>query len=380
VGRVIFEPKVRDRYDGTSVRSVVRAIPPDHAYAGGEPWYLVESDYKGAELLVGAIASGDMVMLDHCQRNQLPEHDPNFFDTHSNLTVSAFRLPCAPTKAGLASIGKKHLRNGGKAVVFGYMYGRTAKAIAIALRQEGVNITLQEAQQFIDALEALYPDLKIFLNSCRARVKVGFIATMFGRYRRFPFTRDEQQLKKMEREAMNAPIQGAVADAMNMACHNIQAERKRLGMRFKLPLAIHDAVLLQVPESELHEVCRPDGLLKRAMVDQVPLMPRDLDGRLLLDGEIHRFGYSVDVHTHWGELLLADHLMEIGLPPEFVGWGRIPGGWQHFETETKVMDRDNNGKSKKSTFVAGSSCAGWRHGRHATVGTRGQRDVREARV
>lgn len=80
---------------------------------------LIESDFTGAELAVMAWMSGDENMIEHVRRNALPEDDPDFYDIHSNIAVTAFRLNCAPTKHGLASIGKKHLRVAAKAVVFG---------------------------------------------------------------------------------------------------------------------------------------------------------------------------------------------------------------------------------------------------------------------
>lgn len=93
------------------LRSVLKA-PPGYA--------IVEADYVGAELFGMAIMSGDDNMIDHAVRNQLPESDPNFYDIHSNIATMAFNLNCPPTKAGLASIGKKELRIVAKAVVFGF--------------------------------------------------------------------------------------------------------------------------------------------------------------------------------------------------------------------------------------------------------------------
>ena len=82
-------------------------------------WYFLESDFTGAELAVMAWISGDPTMIEHVRRNALPESDPNFYDMHSHMAVAAFHLPCEPTKKGLKSIGKKHLRVAAKAVVFG---------------------------------------------------------------------------------------------------------------------------------------------------------------------------------------------------------------------------------------------------------------------
>ncbi len=72
---------------------------------------LVEADFAGAELLGMALMSGDPVMIAHAQRASLPENHPNYYDIHSNVTVLAFNLTCPPTKSGLTSAGKAHLRS-----------------------------------------------------------------------------------------------------------------------------------------------------------------------------------------------------------------------------------------------------------------------------
>ena len=91
-------------------RTILRARPGN---------VLIESDFTGAELAVMAWASGDKNMIEHVRRNALPEDDPDFYDIHSHIAVKAFHLNCEPTKKGLASIHKKHLRVAAKAVVFG---------------------------------------------------------------------------------------------------------------------------------------------------------------------------------------------------------------------------------------------------------------------
>lgn len=98
-----------DRYPGP-LRAILRA-PEGHV--------LVEADYIGAELFAMAALSGDPTMLEHARRNQLPENHPDYYDIHSNVCVLAFGFDCPPTKAGLAGIGKKHMRVVAKSVLFG---------------------------------------------------------------------------------------------------------------------------------------------------------------------------------------------------------------------------------------------------------------------
>lgn len=296
----------------TSIRTVFCAAPGH---------FLVEADYSGAELMMAAIMAGDAAMIDHCRRNTLKDEDPNFYDIHSSLTVKAFRLDCEPTKAGLESLEKSHLRTVAKSVLFGLMYGRSARAIAIAVRQEGVYITEQEAREMIAAVFDEYPKLQELLDGCVARAEIGWLRNMFGRYRRFPFTNEESKRKAFGREAMNAPMQGGVADAVSIAARNIYDYRNDNGMRFTLNLQMHDALMLEVPADELLTVVDPEsGVLQTCMVDMLPLRQTDLTGTPTGNSETYRFGIGIDIYGSWGEDPHPDRFLDYGLSPEIVGW------------------------------------------------------------
>lgn len=316
-------PKTREKdfkrllkSDDVSLRAVIRPLDASDPGSGGEDWFFLETDYTGAELLVAAVMSQDMTMIDHCLRNQLPETDSNFYDIHSALTVNAFKLDCEPTKAGLKTVGKTHLRNVAKSIIFGVMYGRGANAITVALRQSGTYVEVHEVQQMITALFELYPDLKKFLDEAKRRVDIGWLCNSFGRYRRFPYTADEGKRASYAREAMNSPIQGCVADAVSTACSNFERYRKERGMKFKFGLTIHDAIIFMVPASELHHFLASDGIIRECMVNRVPLTPTDLNGDPLPEAKTYRFGCSLDVYGKWGEPPAVERLARNGLPLE----------------------------------------------------------------
>jgi len=296
-------------------------------------WFLVEADYSGAELMMAAIQAGDLKMIEHCQRNLLEDDHPDYYDIHSSLTVKAFRLACEPTKKALEGIKKDHLRTVAKSVLFGLMYGRSARAIAIAVRQEGVYITEQEAGEMIEAVFEAYPQLEALLENCRNRVEPGWMRNMFGRLRRFPYTKDESKRKAFGREAMNAPMQGGVADAMSIAARNIIDYRDRQQMRYKLALQIHDAFILHVPADELeHVIDSVAGVFKRCMVDAVPLRQTDLEGHRTANDEVYRFGIGIDIYGGWGEVPDPARFLDYGLDPALADWkldDNDPDRWLH---------------------------------------------------
>jgi DNA polymerase I-like protein with 3'-5' exonuclease and polymerase domains len=166
----------------------------------------IEADYSAAEVAGVAWMSGDPQLIEHARRSALPEDHPDYFDIHSNIAVRAFQLNCLPTKKGLKSIDKIALRTAAKAVFFGYLYGQGAESAARKAREEGADVTTQDAQALIDSLNSTYPLLAEFFDECRSRaIDPGWLRNCFGRYRRFSETFDRQVIGESQRQAMNFP-------------------------------------------------------------------------------------------------------------------------------------------------------------------------------
>ena len=309
-----------------TLRSVLKASP-GHV--------MVEADYVGAELFGMAVMSGDENMIKHALRNQLPETHPDYYDIHSQVACFAFKLTCPPTKSGLAAIGKKHIRIVAKSVIFGIAYGRGPKAIAIAAKEQGIEIEVDEAQAVIDAIFLMYPRLSPFFNECKQRatgdyidpltgttVAGRYLCNCYGRFRRFPDANFDRGLAgEFERQAMNYPIQSMIASAVSRALayiHDYKEKQLKQGRDlFKVLLQIHDAVLLEVPYEHVKHVC--EYVLPTFMRDAVPIYPSSLDGLPTGAGPYY-LGIEMEVVKHWGELLTATEARELGLP---VGVGGV---------------------------------------------------------
>lgn len=306
-----------DQYIYT-IRSIVRASPGN---------VLVEFDYKGAELLGAAVMADDTTMIDHVLRNQLPDgedppgvpKDPRYYDIHSAVAVMAFRLKCEPTKAGLKSIGKKDLRNIAKTVIFGLMYGRQARAIAMAAREQKVNLSVEDAQRIIDTIYRMYPNLESFFQDCQARaVEERCLCSAYGRWRRFAQAFDDRTAGEFGRQAMNFPIQSMIASALNRGLGWFRYGLRENGWDdVKIILAIHDAVLLECPPHRVPGLCdKNTGLIKWAMCEQVPIYPTTLDGTPTGKGPYH-LGVSVEVSENWSEPVSLERGKIIGLDPMY---------------------------------------------------------------
>ena len=282
----------------------------------------IEADYTGAELAGIMWMAQDPAGIEHVRRNMLPEDHEDFYDMHSQAAVSAFNLTCAPTKKGLYDAGCPGLRVAAKNVKFGIPYGRGAAAIARQCREEGVDVTEDDAQILIDDYFITYPHTHTFLAQCRARVhNPGWVCNAFGRYRRFPTAREKSTVAEQERQAQNFPIQSLVADAMNLAITNLHSYRnEHPGVEYDIVMQIHDAVLLEVPIEHVAEVC--DTVLPYCMTETVPVVPTDLTGERMRDADgnllTYRLSSDRDISTNWGITINEEQAQSLGIPKRLV--------------------------------------------------------------
>ncbi len=144
-----------------------------------------------AEMAVIGLAAQDPTMMDHVRRNCLKEDHPDYLDPHSLMAINAFGLDnevnralvlskggklsadgrLLPNKTTLELIDRKALRVAAKNVNFGVPYGRSAEAIARQCREEGADVSIEDAQKLIDTYKQTnYPLVAAYLDRCAARV------------------------------------------------------------------------------------------------------------------------------------------------------------------------------------------------------------------
>ena len=293
------------------LRSIVEA-KPGHVF--------VDADYTGAELAIMAWQSGDKNMIDHVRRSGLDESDTDYYDIHSNVAVSAFGLTCPATKKGLASVGKAALRTAAKAVVFGYAYGQQAEATSRKAKQEGADVSVEQAQRLIDGLVAMYEALPYYFQSCRdMSQEPGYIVNCFGRYRRFVPSRERDVVSEQQRQAMNFPIQSAVADAMSRALDHLywyRFEQDNPDMWYDIVLQVHDAVVLEVPYHCVDWVV--SDVIPTCMSKRVEVYPCHLDGtRYTQAGSYNLQVPPPDIFRKWSVPVTKDECKQIGISKSY---------------------------------------------------------------
>jgi DNA polymerase I-like protein with 3'-5' exonuclease and polymerase domains len=209
-----------------------------------------------------------------------------------------------------------HFRTLAKNVIFGIAYGRQAKAIALQAKEQGINVSVHEAQTVIDAIFKMYPELLPFFNEAKSRaIKEKWLCNCFGRFRRFPTTSDYKLEGEFERQAMNFPIQSMIASCVDRGIAYLVDRIEELGLQneIRILLQIHDAVLL---EAKFEYVEFAQQLIQWAFVDMVEIWPTNLGGQPRGDGP-YRLGLDFEVSKHWGEKFTYEEAIKVGLDPKF---------------------------------------------------------------
>lgn len=203
--------------------------------ASSDSHVLVSADYSQIELRVIASVSKDKSMMEAFIQN---------LDIHTSTAAKVFDVHYDEVT--------KEMRSKAKMVNFGIIYGISAFGLS-----ERLGIPRKEAKEIIDEYFVKFPGIKSYMDNTIAEAKQnGYVKTLLGRRRYVPDISSANQTVRgfAERNAINAPIQGAAADMIKLAMIKVQNKLKELNLKTILTLQVHDELLLDVPLDELEIV------------------------------------------------------------------------------------------------------------------------------
>ena len=216
--------------------------------------HLVAADYSQIELRIMAHLSGDEGLLQAFANNE---------DIHRATAAEIFMTQAADVTT--------EQRRYAKVINFGLIYGMSAFGLA---RQLGVE--RGAAQAYIERYFARYPGVKNYMDSTRLQAKEqGYVETVFGRRLWLPEINSSNGMKRQgaERAAINAPMQGTAADLIKLAMIAVQHWLETEKLHSRLIMQVHDELVLEVPEDELHLVKSAlPGLMCNVADLKVPLL------------------------------------------------------------------------------------------------------------
>lgn len=197
---------------------------------------LLSADYSQIELRVLAHISGDKNMQQAFIDNE---------DIHAETARKIYGLQ--PDEEVTYE-----MRRHAKAVNFGIVYGISAYGLA-----QSIGVSRKQAQRFIDAYLAAYPQVHEYMDSIVATArKQGYVETLLHRRRYLPDINAKSfNLRTFaERTALNTPIQGSAADIIKVAMINVAKQLDAKNLRTKMLLQVHDELIFEVPNDELDQV------------------------------------------------------------------------------------------------------------------------------
>jgi DNA polymerase-1 len=145
-------------------------------------------------------------------------------------------------------------------------------------KELGEGFGVSESKELIAQYFARFPKVKAFTESVVEEAKAkGYTLTLRGRRRYFPEIHSGIRMERLyaERQAMNAPIQGAAADLIKLAM--VDVNKLLVGKKTKMLLQVHDELVfeMQPEEKDLLEPIR--AIMSKAMPIDVPV---DVDGKI----------------------------------------------------------------------------------------------------
>ncbi len=228
------------------------------AFIAPSGWRLASFDYSQIELRLLAHLCRDEKLVDAFQRR---------IDVHTVTASLMFQIPEADVT--------KEQRRYAKMLNYAVLYGVTDFGLA---NQLGGGFSVREAKGLIENYYARFPAVKEFTESVvkDARSK-GFTTTLCGRRRYFPDIHAANRNDRMyaERQAINAPIQGAAADMIKIAMIRV---RKTLGASStRMLLQVHDELLFETP-ADAEALVEP---IRQQMEEALPLsVPVEVDAKV----------------------------------------------------------------------------------------------------
>ena len=212
--------------------------------------YILCADYSQIELRVLAHMSKDPNLIQAFKDN---------LDIHTHTSAKIFDCDISAVTDDMRRIGKT--------LNFALIYQQGAYSTA-----KDLNISVKEANQFIEKYFSQFPLVKDYLNSIiESARRDGFVTTLWGRRRYFKNINDSNEFirKSNERAACNAPIQGSAADLIKLAMIELSQNLQKNNLKSKLILQVHDELVLEVCGNEL-EIIKP--IVKESMLLNQPLL------------------------------------------------------------------------------------------------------------
>lgn len=241
----------------------------EYGWEKGDKLVWVDLDFSGAEVRVLTRYAPDKSLIEALVQG---------LDVHSWMTSEIHGYTYEEVNTGRTVKGSEMeaLRSDTKKVVFGTLYGITAHGLNARM-----GFTEERAQEIINKLMNRFPDIQTYIENTKREIsQKGFVATPYGRLRRFPMAKVGRWMEgRNHRQGVNFLIQSYCSDIVMSCLKNIAANRKEVALR--LLLTVHDSIcfelpLRMVPKLQDYLKERVEGHIKYVFPDMPVTMPYDV--------------------------------------------------------------------------------------------------------
>lgn len=210
---------------------------------------------KGHKLISADYSQIELRILAHiADIPQLRQAFADGIDIHAMTASEMFGVPVQ----GMPS----EVRRRAKAINFGIIYGISAFGLANQL-----GIGREEAGAYIRKYFERFPGIRDYMDQTKTAVRAnGLVTTIFGRVCHFPAVASKNPSERafVERQAINAPIQGSAADIIRRAMIRMDGALAAAKIDARMLLQVHDELVFEVPEDQV-EAALP--VITKVMVD-----------------------------------------------------------------------------------------------------------------
>lgn len=227
---VSSDPNLQNIPRDKDVKSVFKARPG---------YIFLYSDLSQIEVRVAAMLSQDPTLMEACQKD----------DFHSTIASKLLGIPYDEFYHKVKiekDLYYKELRNVYKSIGFGVLYGMSEYGLSYSL-----NISVEEAKEFIDKYFAGMPRVKQFMEKVKENViRYGWSETYFG-FKRYFFKHSPDDLSSI-REGQNHPVQGTAWNLMQLIL--IEVDKYLEPFKSKLIMQTYDSLVVEAKEEELDTI------------------------------------------------------------------------------------------------------------------------------
>ncbi len=215
---------------------------------------IASADYSQIELRIMAHLSGDASLLSAFREG---------LDVHRATAAEVFSVPVDQVSS--------EQRRYAKVINFGLIYGMSAFGLA---RNLGIDNTA--AKNYITRYFERYPGVKQYMDDTKVLAKKqGYVETVLGRRLQMPSIQNAKGalLSGLERQAINAPMQGTAADLIKLSMVAVQKALDAEKRSTLMIMQVHDELVFEVPEAEVEWVRTEIPRLMAGVADlKVPLL------------------------------------------------------------------------------------------------------------